>query len=115
MLATAVFASVDSLSFLFKTERVGVDEGDTDVFPELVFFDRGFRVHRLMMGWNRKWGRSGNTNRSGGGGRLGHCCDRINDISAKRGEISQVFLDTNRRRRRDQVKFNVFRRRRGLV
>ena len=81
MLATAVFASVDTLSFLFKTERVGVDEGDTDVFPELVLFDRGFRVHRLMMGWNWKWGRSGNSNphnrRDGGlgisgGGRFGH-------------------------------------------
>ena len=91
MLATAVFASVDTLSFLFKTERVGVDEGDTDVFPELVFFDRGFRVHRLVMGWNRKWGRSGNTNRSGGGGRLGHAVIVLMISLRKEGKLARYF------------------------
>ena len=77
----AVFASVRSFSLLFKAERVGVYEGDANILPKLVFFDRGFRVVRLMMGWERKWGRSGNSNPHnrrdgglgiGGGGRFGH-------------------------------------------
>ena len=45
----AVFASVCLLSFLLKTERVGVNEGYADVFSVLVLLDRGLVVGRLVV------------------------------------------------------------------